>query len=69
MIKKEITLLNPKETSEFIGITVATLAVWRTTKRYNIPYIKVGRLIKYRERDLIQWLEQRTKNPESTSNV
>lgn len=54
-------LLNSKETAEYLGVTEGTLAVWRTNKRYNIPYIKVGHLIKYRVSDLERWLDERTK--------
>ena len=52
-------LLNSKETAEYLGVTEGTLAVWRTNKRYNIPYIKVGNLIKYRLSDLELWLDSR----------
>lgn len=55
----ENNLLTTKQASEYLGITVGSLAVWRTTKRYNIPYIKVGALIKYKKSDLDQWLESR----------
>ncbi len=52
--------LTNKETAEFLGVTEGTLAVWRTTRRYAIPYVKVGSLIRYKKADLEQWLEQRT---------
>ncbi|MFQ2613048.1 hypothetical protein ACK3ZS_19930 [Aeromonas caviae] len=37
-----------------------TLAVWRSTGRYNLPYLKVGRLVKYRISDLAEFLASRT---------
>jgi len=40
-------LLTPKETANYLGVTEKTLAVWRCTQRYAIPFIKVGRLVKY----------------------
>ncbi len=52
--------LTNKEAAEFLGVTEGTLAVWRTTRRYAIPYVKVGSLIRYKKADLEQWLEQRT---------
>lgn len=52
--------LNNKQAAEFLGVTEGTLAVWRTTRRYAIPYVKVGSLIRYKKADLEQWLEQRT---------
>ena len=53
-------LLTAIEAAEFIGVQVQTLAVWRTSGRYDLPFIKVGRLIKYRRSDLEKWLADRT---------
>ena len=35
-----------------LGVTPRTLEVWRCTKRQPLPYVKVGRLVKYRRSDL-----------------
>ena len=40
-------LLTPKQVSRILGISVETLNVWRATKRYNLPYVKTGRLVRY----------------------
>ncbi len=48
------------DAADYLGITPGTLNVWRCTKRHQIPYIKVGRLVKYRKSDLDKWLESRT---------
>jgi excisionase family DNA binding protein len=56
-------LLTTQEAAEFLGSTVGTLEVWRSSKRYPIPYIKVGRLVRYRRSDLLAWLESRTVSP------
>jgi len=55
-------LLNVDEAADFLGITSHTLDVWRCTKRHLIPYLKVGRLVKYRKSDLEIWLASRTIN-------
>lgn len=52
-------LLTNKEAAEYLGVASNSLAVWRTTKRYPIPYVKVGRLVKYRLSDLETFLESR----------
>ena len=52
------SLLNRKEAAEFLGIVPHTLEVWATTKRYNLPYIRVGRIVKYRYSDLLAFVEQ-----------
>ena len=52
--------LNTTEAAEFLGVSIGTLEVWRCTKRYPLPYVKVGRLVKYRRSDLEAWLASRT---------
>jgi hypothetical protein len=39
------------------------LAVWRSTGRHGIPFLKVGAAIRYRQRDLDEWLRARTVTP------
>ena len=58
-------LLSREQAAQFLGVSKGTLEVWACTKRYNLPYIKVGRLVKYRKSDLIKFLETRTvqQNP------
>src|SRR5689334_20332373 len=46
-------LLTPKETARLLGVSVATLAVWRCTKRYQLSHVNIGRLIRYRVEDVI----------------
>lgn len=55
-------LLNNDQAAEYMGVTSRTLDVWRSTKRYQIPYIKVGRLVKYRQSALDAFLASREVN-------
>ena len=55
-------LLSRKEAAEFLGVKVITLAVWKSSKRHNIPVVKVGRLVRYRIGDLLDFIEKRTIN-------
>lgn len=41
-------LLSEKEAAADLGVKPHTLAVWRSNKRYDLPYLKIGRLVKYR---------------------
>ncbi len=52
-------LLTPDETAERLGVLTKTLDVWRCTQRYNLPYVKVGRLVRYRESDIEAFIESR----------
>lgn len=54
-----IELLTTKHASEYLQISVGTLAVWRTNNTYNIPYIKCGGRVRYRRADLDAWLASR----------
>lgn len=57
---KNVELLNSDQAAAYIGVSPGTLEVWRCTKRYHIPFIKVGRLVRYRKSELDSFLEQRT---------
>ena len=52
-------LLTKEEVSSILGVSVGTLAVWRTTKRYNLPYVKSGRLVRYRQEDIQAFINSR----------
>lgn len=60
MINNNHKLLTRKEAAQFLGVSEGTLAVWKVTKRYPLPIIKVGRLVKYRQSDLIKFLDEMT---------
>lgn len=62
LLKTVQELLNNQQAAAYIGVTPRTLEVWRCTKRHAIPYIKVGRLVKYRKSDLDAWLSAQTVN-------
>lgn len=54
-------LLNTKEVSEILGVTVKSLANSRSNGiGIQVPYQKIGRLIRYKESDLEKYLEANT---------
>ena len=53
-------LLSRNEAAAFLGVKPNTLAVWATNKRYALPYVKVGSLVRYRRSDLEHFIERRT---------
>ncbi len=67
MAKEIPKLLTENETAAFLGAAPDTLAVWRCTRRYSLPYIKIGRLVRYRESDVIAFLESRTIRPQAAA--
>lgn len=54
-------LLDEQQAASAIDVTPGTLSVWRSTGRYNLPFIKVGSKVRYRRADLESWLEARTR--------
>jgi predicted site-specific integrase-resolvase len=42
-----------------LGVSVGTLSVWRTTGRYDVPFIKVGRHVRYKLKDIQAFLAGR----------
>lgn len=53
-------LFSSNESEAYLGLSPGTLSVWRCNKRYDIPYIKIGRLVRYRKSALDAWLNKRT---------
>ena len=53
-------LLKPKEAAKFLRSTAATLATWRSSKqsKVKIPYIKIGKKVLYRQKDLEKFIEE-----------
>ena len=56
-------LLTTEEAAEYLGCSPGTLAVWRCLARYPLPYVKIGRRVRYDEADLLAWMESRKVRP------
>jgi len=57
--KAKSNLLTRPEAAEYLGVTPQTLAVWASTRRYDLAFTKIGRLVKYRLSDLDAFIESR----------
>jgi predicted DNA-binding transcriptional regulator AlpA len=60
-------LLDESQAAAILNVTPGTLSVWRSTGRYSLPFVKVGRSVRYRLHDLLAWIESRTQNSGSTA--
>ena len=49
-------LLDISEVSDTIGVQINTLYSWIHQKK--IPYIKIGRLVKFKPSDIDEWLKE-----------
>jgi excisionase family DNA binding protein len=53
-------LLTPTQAAEMLGVNEQTLAVWRSQGRYDLPYVRVGRCVRYKLSDVEQWIAMNT---------
>ena len=55
-------LLTPEESANLLRVSPGTLAVWRTTGRYNLPFVKCGGRVRYRLTDIQAFINSRLRN-------
>lgn len=55
------TLLDDAQAAALLGVKKATLGVWRSSGRYDLRFHKIGRLVRYKAGDLLDWLESRAR--------
>jgi excisionase family DNA binding protein len=51
-------IVDTDQAAELIATPAKTLIKWRSTGEHNIPYIKIGRNVRYRTADLRAWIEK-----------
>ena len=49
-------LLTTLQAAALLDVSAATLEVWRSTKRYPLPYLKIGRNVRYRKSGVLEFL-------------
>ncbi len=50
-------LFKASEAADYLAVSRRTL--WELTHRKGLPYIRIGRSVRYREQDLANWVGQR----------
>lgn len=53
-------LYDREEVSRILGVTTGTLAIWACHKK-KLPYIKIGRSVRYRRKDIYSFIEKNIK--------
>lgn len=66
LTKAQSGLLDENSAAALLDVSPGTLSVWRSTGRYNLPFLKIGRKVRYRHSDLLVWLDSRTRETGST---
>lgn len=59
-------LLSQADVAKILGSTVPSLNTLRHQGRLDIPYIKFGNRIRYREEDIEQWIKSNIVNHKTT---
>ena len=63
-VKREGTeqrYLSPQELSKYLGIAIQTVYEWTSQKK--VPYIKMGRLVKFDQREIDTWMQTQKVEP------
>lgn len=61
-------LLTNSQTAELLGLKPNTLEIWRVEGR-GPTFIKIGRSVRYRESDVVQWIEEQACTSTSDYHV
>lgn len=67
IIENKHQLLTEAEAAEYLTMAPGTLSVWRSTGRYNLPFLKLGHKVRYRITDLDAWLSSRERTSGATA--
>ncbi len=52
--------VDEKTAAAALGVQANTLSVWRSTGRYALPHLKIGRKVQYRVSALAEFIARRT---------
>lgn len=56
-------LLTEREAAERLGVSPGTLSNWRSARLVKLPFLRLGRTVRYRARDIERFLDSATVNP------
>ena len=60
-LNPELILLDDEAAGKVLDTKPGTLAVWRSTGRYDLPYVKMGRRVRYQLSELHKFIESRSR--------
>jgi hypothetical protein len=66
-LNPELVLLDDKAAGLILDTKPSTLAVWRSTGRYRLPFLKIGNRVKYRLSDLLAFVDSKYASTQNTS--
>jgi len=60
-------LLTPQEIADILGVQPSTIYQW--THQGYIPHVKIGKFVRFKEKDVERWVEKKTSNGRVTKKV
>jgi len=60
-------LLTPQEIAEVLGVQPSTIYQW--THQGYIPHVKLGKFVRFKEKDVEGWLKKKSSNGRQTRKV
>jgi DNA binding domain, excisionase family len=60
-METEQRYFSPQELSQYLGIAIQTVYEWTSQKK--VPYIKLGRLVKFDQREIDNWMKTQRIEP------
>ena len=64
-----INLLNEHQVAKILNISVRTLQKWRHESKKNLPYVKIGKLVRYRIEDIQKYIDSNSRYNTKTKIV
>ena len=55
-------LISAEQAADYLGVSIRTMANWRSRGFPNLPYCKIGRCIRYRLADLDAYIAKHSYN-------
>ena len=49
-------MLTRKEAADYLGLSANTLSSWASNGRVKLPFVRLGRAVRYRRRDLDRFI-------------
>lgn len=62
-------LLNPNQTAKILGTTPSTLSAWRVQGRRELPWVKVGKLVRYSCADVEAFIQRQTQKAPDDATI
>ncbi len=60
-------LLTPQEMARVLGVQPSTIYQW--THQGFIPYVKIGKFVRFKEGEVLQWIDKRIVNGRIRRNI